>query len=42
MRATTDDVVDMMEVTEKILAGMTEAMVQEVDPEQIYLFGSRA
>jgi predicted nucleotidyltransferase len=29
-------------VTEKMLADMVEAIVREVDPERIYLFGSRA
>jgi predicted nucleotidyltransferase len=42
MRANTDDLVDMIEVTEKVLAEMTETIVREIDPEQIYLFGSRA
>jgi len=32
----------MIETTEHILAEITEAIVQEVHPERIYLFGSRA
>ena len=32
----------MIAVTDKLLAEMVEAIVREVDPEQIYLFGSRA
>jgi predicted nucleotidyltransferase len=32
----------MVEVSEKVLAEMIEAIVREIDPEQIYLFGSRA
>ena len=32
----------MIEVTDKVLADMVLAIVREVDPEQIYLFGSHA
>jgi hypothetical protein len=32
----------MIIVTEKVLDDMVAAIVQEIDPEQIYLFGSRA
>jgi len=32
----------MTEVTDEILAHMVDAIVEEADPEQIYLFGSRA
>jgi predicted nucleotidyltransferase len=32
----------MIAVTEEILDEMVETLVQEVNPEQIYLFGSRA
>jgi predicted nucleotidyltransferase len=32
----------MIAVTDKLLAEMVEAIVREVDPEQIYLFGSHA
>jgi predicted nucleotidyltransferase len=32
----------MIEVTDKILADMVQAIVREVDPERVYLFGSRA
>ena len=32
----------MMQVTDEILQQMVDAIVREVDPEQIYLFGSRA
>jgi len=32
----------MIAVTGKLLAEMVEAIVREVDPEQIYLFGSHA
>ena len=32
----------MITVTEKVLDEMVAAIVQEIDPEQIYLFGSRA
>ena len=32
----------MIEVTDEILADMVQAIVREVDPERVYLFGSRA
>lgn len=32
----------MIDVTEEILSDMVQAIVREVDPERIYLFGSRA
>jgi predicted nucleotidyltransferase len=32
----------MIDVTEEVLSAMVEAIVREVDPERIYLFGSRA
>ena len=32
----------MTDVTEEVLSAMVEAIVREVDPERIYLFGSRA
>jgi predicted nucleotidyltransferase len=32
----------MIEVTDEVLADMVQAIVCEVDPERIYLFGSRA
>ncbi len=32
----------MTVVTEKVLADIVQAIVREVDPERIYLFGSRA
>jgi predicted nucleotidyltransferase len=32
----------MIAVTEQILDDMVQAIVQEIDPEQIYLFGSHA
>jgi predicted nucleotidyltransferase len=32
----------MIDVTEDILSDMVRAIVREVDPERIYLFGSRA
>jgi uncharacterized protein len=32
----------MIEVTDEILSAMVQAIVREVDPERIYLFGSRA
>jgi uncharacterized protein len=32
----------MIEVTEEVLSDMVQAIVREVDPERIYLFGSRA
>ena len=32
----------MIEVTDEVLADMVQAIVREVDPERIYLFGSRA
>ena len=32
----------MITVTEKVLDEMVAAIVREIDPEQIYLFGSRA
>ena len=32
----------MITVTEKVLDEMVAAIVQEIDPKQIYLFGSRA
>ena len=32
----------MIEVTDEVLAGMVQAIVREVDPERIYLFGSHA
>jgi predicted nucleotidyltransferase len=32
----------MIIVTEKVLDAIVAAIVQEIDPEQIYLFGSRA
>jgi predicted nucleotidyltransferase len=32
----------MIAVTEEVLSDMVEAIVWEVDPERIYLFGSRA
>ena len=32
----------MIDVTEEVLADMVHAIVWEVDPERIYLFGSRA
>src|SRR5215475_3781830 len=32
----------MIEVTNEVLADMVEVIVREVDPESIYLFGSRA
>jgi len=32
----------MITVTEEVLSKMVEAIVKEVDPERIYLFGSRA
>ena len=32
----------MIEVTDKVLIDMVQAIVTEVDPERIYLFGSRA
>jgi predicted nucleotidyltransferase len=32
----------MIEVTDQVLADMVQAIVCEVDPERIYLFGSRA
>ena len=32
----------MIEVTDEVLADMMQAIVREVDPERIYLFGSRA
>ncbi len=32
----------MGEVSEKVLMGMVDAIVREVDPEKIILFGSRA
>jgi len=32
----------MIAITEEVLSKMVEAIVKEVDPEQIYLFGSRA
>jgi predicted nucleotidyltransferase len=32
----------MIEVTDKVLADMVQTIVREMDPERIYLFGSRA
>ena len=32
----------MIEVTDEVLADMVQTIVREVDPERIYLFGSRA
>ena len=32
----------MKEITEQMLSKMTEAIIREIQPEQIYLFGSRA
>jgi uncharacterized protein len=32
----------MIDVTEEVLSDMVQAIVREVDPERIYLFGSRA
>jgi uncharacterized protein len=32
----------MIDVTEAVLSDMVQAIVREVDPERIYLFGSRA
>ena len=32
----------MIEVTDEVLADMVQTVVREVDPERIYLFGSRA
>jgi predicted nucleotidyltransferase len=32
----------MIDVTEEVLSAMVQAIVREVDPERIYLFGSRA
>ena len=32
----------MIEVTNEVLADMVEAIVREVDPKRVYLFGSRA
>ena len=32
----------MIDVTERVLSDMVQAIVREVDPERIYLFGSRA
>jgi uncharacterized protein len=32
----------MIDVTETLLSDMVQAIVREVDPERIYLFGSRA
>jgi uncharacterized protein len=32
----------MIDVTEEFLSDMVQAIVREVDPERIYLFGSRA
>jgi hypothetical protein len=32
----------MIEVTNEVLADMVQVIVHEVDPERIYLFGSRA
>jgi predicted nucleotidyltransferase len=32
----------MIEVTQQILAEMVKAIVRQVDPEQVFLFGSRA
>jgi len=32
----------MTEVSDETLADMTQRIVREVDPEQVYLFGSRA
>ena len=32
----------MIEVTDEVLADMVQAIVREVDPERVYLFGSRA
>jgi uncharacterized protein len=31
----------MIDVTEDVLSAMVQAIVREVDPERIYLFGSR-
>jgi len=32
----------MVAVTEEVLRGMVQAIVREIDPERIYLFGSHA
>jgi predicted nucleotidyltransferase len=32
----------MIDVTEEVLSDMVQAIVPEVNPERIYLFGSRA
>ena len=32
----------MIDITEEVLSDMVQAIVWEVDPERIYLFGSRA
>jgi predicted nucleotidyltransferase len=32
----------MIDVTEEVLSDIVQAIVREVDPERIYLFGSRA